>query len=78
MPIYSYRCTKCGKHFDLSQSFADDPVKDCPYCGAKGSVKKTYSDSDVAVIYHGSGYYCTPIILIQDAAATHVPTRTEE
>lgn len=59
MPIYSYKCTKCGKHFDLSQSFSDDPVKDCPYCGQKGSVKKTYSDSEVAVIYHGSGYYCT-------------------
>ena len=77
MPIYSYRCTKCGKHFDLSQSFSDDPVKDCPYCGQKGSVKKTYSDSEVAVIYHGTAI-TAPIILIQDAAATHVPTRTEE
>lgn len=57
MPIYSYKCRSCGKSFDISQSYNDDPVRDCPYCNAKGSVKKVYED--VPVIFHGSGYYCT-------------------
>lgn len=57
MPIYSYSCHSCGKKFDVSQSYSDDAIKDCPYCGAKDSVKKIYGD--VPVIFHGKGYYCT-------------------
>ncbi len=57
MPIYSYKCSSCGKAFDIEQSFKDEAIKDCPYCGNKGSVKKVYSD--FAVVYKGSGYYCT-------------------
>lgn len=57
MPIYSYKCHSCGKSFDTSQGYDDEPVKDCPYCKAKDSVKKVYGD--VPIIFHGSGYYCT-------------------
>ena len=57
MPMYSYHCTSCGKSFDKMQSYSEESIKDCPYCKAKGSVKKVFSD--VAVIYHGNGYYCT-------------------
>ena len=55
MPIYNYRCKNCHKEFE--RSFSDAPLEDCPYCGAKKSINKIYSD--VAVVYHGSGYYCT-------------------
>lgn len=57
MPIYSYRCTSCGRSFDRQQSYNDDAITDCPYCDAKGSVKKVWGD--VPVIFHGHGYYCT-------------------
>lgn len=57
MPIYTYHCKECGKTFDVSQSFSDEPLTECPSCHKAGSLGKVYSD--VAVIYHGSGYYCT-------------------
>ena len=57
MPIYTYRCKSCEKVFDMERSISDAPLTDCPYCGAKDALKKVYSD--VAVVYHGSGYYCT-------------------
>lgn len=57
MPIYSYRCKNCNKEFEMQRSFSDAPLDDCPYCGAKKAINKVYSD--VAVVYHGSGYYCT-------------------
>lgn len=57
MPLYAYKCASCEKEFEQEQSFSEESIKDCPYCGAKGSVKRVYSD--VAVIYHGTGYYCT-------------------
>ncbi len=57
MPIYSYRCSKCGKTFDVSQSFSDDPLTDCPECRAKDALKKVFSPA--AVVFKGSGFYCT-------------------
>ena len=35
MPIYHYRCKKCGYDFTKEQSFSDDPIKVCPQCGAE-------------------------------------------
>ncbi len=57
MPIYTYRCKSCDKVFDKERSIADVPLTDCPYCGTRDSLKRVYGD--VAVVYHGSGYYCT-------------------
>ncbi|MBR1918915.1 MAG: zinc ribbon domain-containing protein [Spirochaetales bacterium] len=57
MPIYTYRCSKCGNTFDASQSFSDDPLTDCPKCRRRGSLKKVFAPA--AVIFKGSGFYCT-------------------
>lgn len=57
MPMYTYHCKECGKTFDVQQSYSEDSLKDCPYCHKADALKKVYSD--VAVVYHGSGYYCT-------------------
>lgn len=57
MPIYNYKCRKCGKIFEKMQSYSEDALRDCPYCGEKESLQKVYGD--VAVVYHGHGYYCT-------------------
>lgn len=37
MPIYEYRCQKCGKDFELMRPFskADEPAP-CPDCGSPG------------------------------------------
>jgi len=39
MPIYEYRpvqpgCSYCGRGFDVLQKISDQPLKDCPQCGA--------------------------------------------
>lgn len=55
MPIYEYECTKCNKIHEVIQKFSDDPLKNCPLCGAE--VKKLISPS--TFILKGSGWYVT-------------------
>jgi putative FmdB family regulatory protein len=55
MPLYEYRCKKCGHLFERIQKFSDKPVRKCPECG--GPVEKTISAP--AVQFKGSGWYVT-------------------
>lgn len=55
MPIYEYECKKCGHTFEVRQSFSDDPITRCESC--QGSVRKLFSPP--AIIFKGSGWYCT-------------------
>jgi putative FmdB family regulatory protein len=55
MPIYEYRCEKCGNIFEVLQRFSDDPVKIHEACG--GAVEKLISHS--AFQLKGSGWYQT-------------------
>ena len=57
MPTYQYVCSNPdGKHeFEVVQSFSDDPLSDCPQCGAR--VRKVYGS--VGVVFKGSGFYRT-------------------
>ncbi len=55
MPLYEYRCKKCGHLFEKIQKFSDRPIKKCPDCG--GPVEKTISAP--AVQFKGSGWYVT-------------------
>ena len=32
MPIYEYRCQKCGHELERIQKMSDEPLKDCPAC----------------------------------------------
>lgn len=34
MPIYEYACKSCGHTLDALQKISDDPLVDCPECGA--------------------------------------------
>lgn len=37
MPIYEYRCPKCGKDFELMRPFSKaDEAAPCPDCGSPG------------------------------------------
>jgi putative FmdB family regulatory protein len=55
MPIYEYRCEKCGKVFEILQRFSDAPLKVHEDCG--GEVEKLISHS--AFQLKGSGWYQT-------------------
>lgn len=55
MPIYEYRCDKCGKEFEAWQKFSDAPIESCESCG--GHASKMISHS--SFILKGSGWYVT-------------------
>src|SRR5262244_288040 len=55
MPLYEYKCKKCGHRFEKIQKFSDKPVKKCPECG--GPVEQVISAP--AVQFKGSGWYVT-------------------
>lgn len=54
MPIYEYRCGKCGV-FEVMQRITDASLKKCPTC--KGKVEKIVSRS--SFVLKGSGWYAT-------------------
>ena len=57
MPTYDYRCDDCGHTFDAFQTMSEDPLKDCPKCGA-ASLKRLIG-SGAGIIFKGSGFYET-------------------
>lgn len=55
MPIYEYKCKKCGKEFEMFQGIADPAAKSCKFC--RGPVHKLMSLSTFHL--KGSGWYTT-------------------
>jgi len=55
MPIYEYKCNKCGKQFEAFQGIMDPELKSCKFC--KGKVHKMVSLSSFSL--KGSGWYVT-------------------
>ena len=55
MPTYTYQCDSCGHGFEAVQRFADDPLSECPECGA--AIRRVIQP--VGVVFKGSGWYIT-------------------
>ncbi len=55
LPIYEYRCLKCGHQFEKMQNITDDAVRRCEKCGDQ--VTRLFHP--VAVHFKGSGFYST-------------------
>ncbi len=55
VPIYEYRCARCGHEFELIQKVSDPPVKKCEKC--KGRAERLISSP--AIQFKGSGWYVT-------------------
>jgi putative FmdB family regulatory protein len=55
VPLYEYKCEKCGERVELIQSVSDKPYSHCPKCG--GDMKKQFSAP--AIQFKGSGFYKT-------------------
>jgi putative FmdB family regulatory protein len=56
MPIYAYRCERCGHAKDVIQKFSDAPLTACPECGADAFRKQLTAP---AFQLKGSGWYVT-------------------
>jgi len=56
MPIYAYRCERCGHAKDVIQKFSDTPLTVCPECGADAFRKQLTAP---AFQLKGSGWYVT-------------------
>ena len=56
MPIYEYSCQDCGKQLEALQKISDEPLVDCPACGAAALKKKV---SAAAFRLKGGGWYET-------------------
>jgi len=55
MPVYSYRCSKCGKVFEKLQKVGENSKVYCEDCG--GEASRMFLP--VGVIFKGSGFYTT-------------------
>jgi putative FmdB family regulatory protein len=55
MPLYEYRCERCGKVFEVLQKFSDAPLETHADCG--GQVERLISAP--AFQFKGTGWYVT-------------------
>jgi putative FmdB family regulatory protein len=55
MPLYEYKCDKCGTVFEVIQKFSDEPLHVHDQCG--GTLERLISTS--ALQFKGSGWYVT-------------------
>ncbi len=55
MPIYEYRCKKCGAQLEVLLRSSDKPPKRCRECG--GALEKQFSSP--AIQFKGEGWYVT-------------------
>ncbi len=56
MPTYEYRCPSCGNEFEKFQRMSDEPVAECPSCGA-GAERRL--SGGAGLLFKGSGFYIT-------------------
>ena len=56
MPIYAYRCARCGHELDALQKLSEPALVDCPACGEPALAKKLTAPG---FQLKGSGWYQT-------------------
>lgn len=65
MPVYDYRCEKCG-NFEATQKITEAPLVACPQCDSP--VQRLIS-KNVGIVFKGSGFYKTDNSLKEKARA---------
>ena len=55
MPLYEYKCVKCGRKTEKIENVDGPHLKKCPHCG--GKVEPVFSAP--AIQFKGSGWYVT-------------------
>ena len=67
MPLYEYRCRKCGREFEEMQRITEPPIRKCPDCGRR-TVERLISAT--SFVLKGSGWYATDYARKSGAAAS--------
>jgi putative FmdB family regulatory protein len=83
MPLYDYRCHKCGETFEVRQKFSDELLQTHEGCG--GTVERLISAP--ALQFKGTGWYVTDYARggsspagngsSGSSASTNTPAKTE-
>lgn len=55
MPLYEYKCLKCGRNTEKIEPVSGPHVKKCPHCG--GKVESVITAPSIQ--FKGSGWYVT-------------------
>ena len=55
MPTYDYECSK-GHRFEVFQKMTDEPVAECPECGAEA---RRQISGGAGFLFKGDGFYIT-------------------
>ncbi len=55
MPLYEYKCVKCGHRFEKIENFGASETKKCPKCGGKAERQLAAP----AIQFKGTGWYVT-------------------
>jgi len=81
MPIYEYRCGKCGFQKEFLRRMSDAPLTGCPKCG-KRSFKKLVTAAGFQL--KGTGWYATDFkgsgakpVAKQDKSESNSETKAE-
>lgn len=67
MPLYEYKCRKCGHRFEKIESLSAATTKKCPECGGKAGRQITAP----AIQFKGSGWYVTDYAGKKSGGATN-------
>jgi putative FmdB family regulatory protein len=55
VPLYDYKCSSCGNHYELREGFDAPARQPCPKCG--NEAKRVLHPPPI--VFKGSGFYIT-------------------
>jgi len=67
VPLYEYKCLKCGRLTEKIENVAGPHLKKCPHCGGKVEVLISAS----SIQFKGSGWYVTDYAAKKSGSDTH-------
>jgi putative FmdB family regulatory protein len=63
VPVFDYKCTKCGAREEHVLLWSDDPPTQCVACG--GALKRTYGGGRIHVSLQGWGFSKTDSLIAE-------------